>query len=54
MSLIFVEIVFIFFKVLRDYVYEDWLPWTVISNTANDLYYMVTAISYKRSDISVV
>jgi len=54
MSLLFVDLVLIIFEVLWDLDNEDWLPVTVKSNTAHDLYYMVAAISDQRLDISIV
>ena len=54
MSLLFVDFVLIIFEVLWDLDNEDWLPITVKSNTAHDLYYMVTAISYQRLDMAFV
>jgi hypothetical protein len=42
------------YEVFWDYLYEDWSPYSVISNTALDLYYMVAAISDQRLDIIIV
>jgi hypothetical protein len=41
-------------EVLWDYVFEDCWPFTVMSKSAHDLYYMVEAISDQRVDMVFV